>query len=128
MNKCHKILSVASHRPFMLTVSVYEKLGTSKHISVKQIQSSKRATTVDFSSTCPIFHIPCYALAGLYSVSIYHLIHYVGSLLFSMFSFSFSKFQNGINRLNINLSIITAAPTPKTYIKISIGSKVFPNA
>jgi len=48
-----------------ITVSVYEKLGTSEQGTVKPTQSLKRATTLDFSSICPIFHIPCYALAVL---------------------------------------------------------------
>ena len=37
--------------------------GTSEHVTVKPTQSLKRATTLDFSSICPIFYIPCYKLA-----------------------------------------------------------------
>jgi len=47
----------------LLTVSVYEKLGTSVHVTVKSIKSLKRATTLDCINICPIFYIPCYKLA-----------------------------------------------------------------
>jgi len=47
----------------LLTVAVYEKLGISEYVTVKPIQSLKRATKLDFYSIRTILCIPCYKLA-----------------------------------------------------------------
>jgi len=104
-----------------LTVSVYEKLGTSEHGTVKPIKSLKRATTLDFSSICPIFYIPCYALAVLVSVCFAVKLHFHIKLVIRFIFFSVCVARVPVRLLADWRVLIFSLKSGRKILKFSLG-------
>ena len=72
----------------LLTAGGMFLLPISEHVTVKPIRSLMRATTLDFSSICPIFYIPCYALAVLVCPCVCVKLHFHIKLVIRFIFFS----------------------------------------